>query len=211
MMETEGVDLPRPWRKTVAMTRGEKLTLAVMCGLVLVCVLPATWMAGRAMWRAALGIDEQCAEPESETLATFAPTLAASHAKWLPDPTKTPGAIFKGVGIDELKKVGYTAKVRDVPLSLKKEVMARYGLPESDLSRVEIDHLISLELGGSNDVKNLWPQFYEAPGTYGARYKDILENKLHRLVVEGDVSLREAQREISTDWISAYRKYVVGE
>ncbi len=113
--------------------------------------------------------------------------------------------------VDELKKAGYTAKVRDVPLSLKKEVMKRYELPESDLSRVEIDHCVSLELGGSNDIKNLWPQFYEAPGTFGARYKDILENKLHKLVVEGDVSLKEAQHEIATDWIAAYRKYVIGE
>ena len=32
--------------------------------------------------------------------------------------------------------------------------------------------------------------------------------KLCRLVCEGKVALAEAQREIATDWIAAYRKYV---
>jgi hypothetical protein len=41
----------------------------------------------------------------------------------------------------------------------------------------EIDHLISLELGGSNDAKNLWPQ--PSPD-YKA--KDELENYLHKRV-----------------------------
>jgi hypothetical protein len=43
--------------------------------------------------------------------------------------------------------------VRNVTEAQKKEVMQRYGLPESDLAKVEIDHFISLEIGGSNDVE----------------------------------------------------------
>ena len=47
----------------------------------------------------------------------------------------------------------------------------------------EVDHLISLELGGSNAIRNLWPEPYA--GRWGARTKDVLENRLHDLVCEG--------------------------
>jgi hypothetical protein len=66
---------------------------------------------------------------------------------------------------------------------------------------MEIDHLIPLELGGADDVKNLWPQ--PAPDY---KYKDKLENELHRLVCSGKVSLSAAQDEIKTDWTLSYRK-----
>jgi hypothetical protein len=65
--------------------------------------------------------------------------------------------------------------------------------------------LISLELGGSNSVKNLWPEAYDLD--WGARVKDALENKLHTMVCSGDISLERAQHEIATDWIAAYKKY----
>ena len=38
--------------------------------------------------------------------------------------------------------------------------------------------------------------------------KDKLENKLHKLVCDGAIDLKVAQRAIATDWIEAYRKYV---
>jgi hypothetical protein len=38
--------------------------------------------------------------------------------------------------------------------------------------------------------------------------KDMLENRLHDLVCAKQVDLKTAQREISTDWIAAYKKYV---
>ncbi len=31
----------------------------------------------------------------------------------------------------------------------------------------EVDHLVSLELGGSNDIRNLWPE--PSAGRWGAR------------------------------------------
>lgn len=69
----------------------------------------------------------------------------------------------------------------------------------------EEDHLISLELGGSpTDPKNLWPESYTT--IPNARDKDKVENYLHKQVCSGALSLKEAQREISTDWISVYWK-----
>ncbi|HZY45487.1 MAG TPA: HNH endonuclease, partial [Anaerolineae bacterium] len=69
-----------------------------------------------------------------------------------------------------------------------------------------IDHIISLELGGSNSIRNLFPEPYT--GDWNARIKDKLENKLHSLVCSGQVDLVTVQQEISTDWINAYIKYI---
>ena len=38
--------------------------------------------------------------------------------------------------------------------------------------------------------------------------KDALERKLHKLVCAGQLDLKTAQREIASDWIEAYKKYV---
>ena len=69
-----------------------------------------------------------------------------------------------------------------------------------------MDHLISLELGGDNQSTNLWPEPYY--GQCNARDKDRLENELHRRVCSGAMSLKQAQQEIATDWVAAYRKYL---
>jgi hypothetical protein len=38
--------------------------------------------------------------------------------------------------------------------------------------------------------------------------KDQLKNKLHRMVVAGQISLREAQEKIARDWIAAYKEFM---
>ena len=38
--------------------------------------------------------------------------------------------------------------------------------------------------------------------------KDILEFKLYKLVCDGTISLDEARREISSNWIETYKRYV---
>jgi hypothetical protein len=70
----------------------------------------------------------------------------------------------------------------------------------------EVDHLISLELGGSNIIRNLWPEPYA--GRWDARTKDVLENRLHDLVCARQLSLRRAQHQEATNWVAAYRRYV---
>lgn len=68
----------------------------------------------------------------------------------------------------------------------------------------EIDHLISLEIGGSNDIKNLWPEPY-APAP-NAHQKDLVENWLHREVCAGRMVLPMAQHQIATDWFAVYQR-----
>jgi len=142
-----------------------------------------------------------------------------SLAGQLPDPTITPGAVDPSATKDVVCVRGYTSgvkadgtKVRDVPERVKLQAYRNYGIEGNykgycDLKvGCEIDHLISLQLGGSNDIKNLWPQSYA--GNWNAHIKDGLENTLRAKVCKGEISLQEAQKAISSNWIEAWKKYV---
>ena len=134
----------------------------------------------------------------------FADSASMAGERFLPDANKTPGAYFKEIDAEMIGKPGYSKKVRDVPLSLRKEVFARYGIPWSDEAQYECDHLVSIELAGSNAIENLWPEPYEGP--HGARIKDQYEDWLHREVIAGRVKLRDAQKRIATDWITNMKR-----
>jgi len=134
----------------------------------------------------------------------------ADHIR--PNPVLTPGRSVAGVTVDELCDRGYAGRVRDVSAATKRQVFAAYGLAGNRQGfcagphGCEVDHLISLELGGDNDVRNLWPEPYDGP--WNAADKDRLENRLHRLVCAKRIPLDAAQAAIATDWIAAYRLYV---
>jgi hypothetical protein len=100
---------------------------------------------------------------------------------------------------------GYASRVRDVPEAEKEQAYARYGVTHVPYQH-EVDHLVSLELGGSNAISNLWPEPYA--GRWGAHTKDTLENELHDLVCSGALTLRHAQHSEATDWVAAYRRYI---
>jgi len=116
----------------------------------------------------------------------------------------TPGVALP-VGRAAICVPGYAGKVRDVSHAEKAAVYRRYGIVWVPYQH-EVDHLISLEIGGSNAIRNLWPEPYA--GRWGARTKDVLEDKLHALVCDGRLSLGSAQRQEATDWVAAYRKYI---
>lgn len=122
----------------------------------------------------------------------------------MPNPALTPGVAFS-VGKARICVSGYASSVRDVPESEKDAVYARYGVPHVPYQH-EVDHLVSLEIGGSNVISNLWPEPYA--GRWGARTKDMLENRLHDLVCSGTIGLRYAQRIEARNWVAAYRRYV---
>ncbi len=122
----------------------------------------------------------------------------------VPDHTLTPGRRFPVVAA-QVCVPGYASTVRHVTDAEKARVYARYGIAWVPYQH-EIDHLISLELGGSNAIRNLWPEPYA--GRWGARTKDVLENRMHALVCSGQMSLAAAQHQEATDWVAAYRRYV---
>jgi hypothetical protein len=43
---------------------------------------------------------------------------------------------------------------------------------------------------------------------WNAHVKDKLEDRLHGLVCAGKLPIEQAQREIATDWIAAYERYL---
>ena len=91
--------------------------------------------------------------------------------------------------------------MRNVSEATKDAVYRAYGMSRHfDGEDGEVDHLVSLELGGSNGRANLFPE--AAPGSH---QKDRLENQLHDEVCAGRISLRHAQQVIATDWVAAYR------
>ena len=123
-----------------------------------------------------------------------------------PDPTLTPGDVLT-TNVTEICTVGYTSQVRNVSEKTKILVFQRYGLNYSIVnhSNYEVDHFISLELGGSNEIINLFPEPYLPKP--GAREKDVVENYLHRQVCAGNMTLAQAQKAIVEDWYKVYLDY----
>jgi hypothetical protein len=122
------------------------------------------------------------------------------------DPKLTPGDSF-AVTVQDLCVPGYTKKVRNVPAEMKREVYEEYGVTSHGPGDYEVDHLIPLELGGSNSIKNLWPESHRT-SPWNAQVKDRLEGKLHALVCGGQLDLKTAQQAIASNWIEAYKFYV---
>lgn len=116
----------------------------------------------------------------------------------LPDRRLTPGATITS-DVATVCRSGYTRTVRNVSRSTRMFVFQRHHVAYV-AGAYEIDHLIPLELGGSNAVDNLWPEPLAA-----AKHKDRVEDYLHREVCAGRMSLVRAQHLIAADWVAVYR------
>jgi hypothetical protein len=99
-------------------------------------------------------------------------TGAAPTAGPLPDRSLTPGDILN-VTTADICQPGYSRNVRDVTAQTKRTVYSSYRRMLEEGKCCEVDHLIPLELGGSNRIKNLWPEPYD--GEWNARVKDRLD------------------------------------
>ncbi len=180
--------------------RAGAVARAGLCLLVLVgglggCAGATTTLAARA---------------PTATVALAGPTVPAARAPGgtgspgtYPDPALTPGDIFPGVTAREVCQAGYSASVRNVSADEKAAVYRRYGLANAP-GQHEVDHFVSLELGGSNALTNLWPEAYEPRP--GAHEKDRVEDSLHQQVCAGTMTLAQAQEAIRTDWVVVYTR-----
>jgi hypothetical protein len=138
----------------------------------------------------------------------LAPRSKSAGCALGPDPDRrcSPGAISSKLTKAVICSPGFrTSGIRNVPESVKFAVEREYGMkPGHYGSALEIDHIVSLELGGSNDIANLFPEkLYARPGY---RVKDRLENRLHAMVCAGSIGLRAAQRAIATNWQGWYER-----
>jgi hypothetical protein len=119
-----------------------------------------------------------------------------------PDPKCTPGVAFSNVTATDVCASGYSSSVRNVSTAEKNQVYAEYGITSHATGQYEVDHFISLELGGSNDLSNLWPE--PAKPTPGFHEKDKVENYLHSQLCSGKITLVQAQQDISVRWLAIY-------
>ncbi len=154
----------------------------------------------------------------SFSMIIFASTAIACTAHdGLPDssPDCTPGSIDPSIKQDNIQMTicvpGYTAKVRPsvaVTNKMKRQVMAEYGLEGQDPSLYEGDHALPIEAGGCPGPDadcdfhaNFWPQKWLSP--FGAHDKDKIENRCHRAICSGRITLKDAQAQLMTDWRTA--------
>ena len=137
--------------------------------------------------------------------------FAAPHYS-LPNPHLTPGAVDSRLIADPSGRPHMVDRVeanlcandfrtgpwRKVSQSEKVKACRAYGIMTGCPGKnFELDHLISLEIGGSDAITNLWPQPIAE-----ARIKDHqTEDPLPKLVCAGKISLKDAQTCISTDWV----------
>jgi len=130
-------------------------------------------------------------------------TFAEARGPLVPDARLTPGAV-EALSVGQVCAAGGPKEIRP-PAQLQRAVFHEYGMDDATPQEYEVDHLITPALGGSDDIRNLWPQTYSSE--WNAHVKDELEDYLHDQVCSGKLDLPTAQREISTNWISAYQKY----
>ncbi len=123
----------------------------------------------------------------------------------LPEPKLTPGAT-RPINTSQVCTPGPPDQMATIPMAVRKAVFHEYGMDGSQPREYEVDHLITPELGGTDEIQNLWPEPY-ATTKWNAHVKDELEDRLRQLVCQGKLDLPTAQRDIATNWISAYRKY----
>ena len=114
----------------------------------------------------------------------------------------SPGDIFPEATEDIICVKGYSSTVRNVTKGMKDKVYDMYGIPESERKGYVIDHLIPLQIGGSNDIKNLFPQ--RKDGVINSKTKDKVESFLKREVCKGELELEEAQAWIVEDWLAIW-------
>jgi hypothetical protein len=122
---------------------------------------------------------------------------SAAFAASAPDLSLTPGAsdprVTQATIGETICTRGYTSTVRNVSTQTKHRVYVEYGISRSQQRGYVIDHLIPLEVGGANDITNLWPE-----PKADAKTKDKLENELHASVCNGSISLADAQERFTS-------------
>jgi hypothetical protein len=133
--------------------------------------------------------------------AKSSPLQASRSGRATPDWSFTPGKLCTESDPD-FEEYRYSEHIpyckRNVTKQMKQEVAAHYGVPQSDWSSYEFDHLIPLCAGGDSHVDNLWPQPHgggssDPDGSYG---KDKLEDLLYKQMSAGSTTQAEAIKQI---------------
>ena len=114
-----------------------------------------------------------------------------------PNPSFTPGATDPHVRQATIKQMictrGRSTTHRNVSTRTSNEVYATYHIKKSNRTKYVIDHLVPLEVGGTNSLTNLWPE-----PKNDAKTKDKLAAQMHAAVCSGRLTLAAAQAKFMT-------------
>ena len=144
------------------------------------------------------------------TLVVILATTPVGAFEIRPDKNLTGGSVRTG---DRHAACGHARENRGPLFSARRdEILRRYELPPGTHPDYEIDHLIPLCLGGSDDPSNLWPQPRRSiEKEWNAEAKDRLERLMCNMVCDGKIDIATAQQAFATDWIAAYQTYYEGK
>lgn len=176
----------RPWHAAVAALVAAAPRAAALTGAVAASIGLVTWFAAGG-------------------LVGRGPSGAAASAPLGPLPVAalTPGAVSHLTAAELCAGARPSSLVAD---DVRQRVVADYGVTAVSEDAYELDALITPELGGTTARENLWPQPYHTP-VWNAHVKDALEQYLAQLVCDNGLELPQAQRDIATDWVAAYRRH----
>lgn len=110
-----------------------------------------------------------------------------------PDPNFTPGLLCSPQDVDfsGYNPPGVAICKRDVTTEKKMKIAQHYGVPRADWSKYEFDHLIPVCIGGSSDIRNIWPEPLD-----DAHRKDLLEDRLCNDLRAGRINQADAVKEM---------------
>jgi hypothetical protein len=165
---------------------------------------PPRAAARLAFWRLTTAL--ACCSVLVLGLVFFERTVSANAPR--PNSIVTPGET-RPIALADVCRNHEAEVVRDIPVEMRQQVLAAYGIKPGKRADFEVDYLITPDLGGVDSVRNLWPQPYSV--RWNAKVKDRLEQRLHDLVCTGQIDLPTAQHELARDWIGAYKKYFGSE
>lgn len=142
--------------------------------------------------------------------ALLTPAMAASDGTE-PDPVLTPGS----VETQDLDIICHhkTGERRHATPAEKRGVYVAYGLANrrdgycAAGGGCVLDDRIPLEVGGSNDTRNLWPQV--KTGAFNQELKNVCENAAHKALCAGQIGVEAAQDIFRGDWTVGCAPYRV--
>ena len=123
----------------------------------------------------------------------------------VPNRRLTPGAV-RAISLNDVCSNSYSDDTQLLPASLQQKVLEEYGVGDAQSRDYRLDYLISPQLGGTDDVRNLWPE-PQSSTPWNMEAKDALEARLHQLVCQGVIDIPTAQSALAGDWVSAYKLY----
>jgi len=119
-----------------------------------------------------------------------------------PDPARTPGRATSLVVQPGMMTAG--SKATPVPEAVRGEVFRAYRIAPEDQQRFVACRLIPTALNGDDSPQNVFPTT-----PWFAGLKARLDRRLTERVAAGEMTMEQAHRELTSDWIAAAHRHYV--